>query len=39
MKFNGSHNGMAKNGKIPANGLREDKDVEFNNGAPQAVKA
>jgi len=39
MKFNGSHNGMAKNGKIPANGLREDKDVEFNNGAPQAVTA
>lgn len=34
--FNGTHNGMGK--KISANGMKDSDAVQFNNGAPQAVK-
>ncbi|KAK4689118.1 catalase, partial [Tremellales sp. Uapishka_1] len=38
MTFNGSHNGMGKNGKIGANGIDITDDVVFDNGAPQRVR-
>lgn len=36
--FNGTHNGMGKK-KVVANGMKDDGEVSFNNGAPQAAKS
>ncbi|WWC69117.1 uncharacterized protein I206_103053 [Kwoniella pini CBS 10737] len=38
MYFNGTHNGMGSR-KIPANGMKADEEVVFNNGAPVPRKS